>query len=168
MPEAYRAVTVEAPVFQQITQALRDGLISGAGARDRAGVFPLSRLKRERDGPDEIAWEQWAMHAENAAVAAGLTKGLVTGLMGALGELQEHSGHPETGVMAYTTSFGSTRERLNNRQINRPRRSVPAVSPYALPLISDSSVACLDRSSLIRLQKGEGPCFRSSTCCPKW
>ncbi|MCC8957831.1 hypothetical protein H8B02_31700, partial [Bradyrhizobium sp. Pear77] len=103
VPEAYRAVTVEAPVFQQITQALRDGLISGAGARDRAGAFPLSRLKRERDGPDEVAWEQWAMHAENAAVAAGLAKGLVTGLMGALGELQdnvfEHSGHPETGVI---------------------------------------------------------------------
>lgn len=107
-PDAYQAVSVEPPVFQQVTSALRDGVISGAAARDRAGVFPLSRLKPERDGADEIAWEQWAMHAENAAVAVGLAKGLVPGLMGALGELQdnvfEHSGRPETGVIAYAAS----------------------------------------------------------------
>src|SRR3984885_11539490 len=82
LPDAYRGVVVEAPVFHQVERALREGLISGAGARDRAGVFPLSRAER-------LAWEQWAKHAENAAVAAGLTKGLVGGLMGALGELQD-------------------------------------------------------------------------------
>jgi hypothetical protein len=110
-PEAYQAVKVEPPVFHQVTRALRDGAISGAAARDRAGVFPLSRLKRERDGADEVAWEQWAMHAENAAIAAGLAKGLVAGLMGALGELQdnvfEHSGRPETGVVAYAAGDGT-------------------------------------------------------------
>ena len=110
-PEAYQAVTVEPPVFDQVPRALRDSVISGAAAHDRAGVFPLSRLKSGRDGADEIAWEQWAMHAENAAVAAGLAKGLVAGLMGALGELQdnvfEHSGRPETGVIAYAAGDGT-------------------------------------------------------------
>lgn len=38
-PDAYRGVTVEPPIFQQIEQALVNGVISGAGARDRAGVF---------------------------------------------------------------------------------------------------------------------------------
>lgn len=111
VPDAYQAVSVEPLVFQQVTRALRDGAISGAAASDRAGVFPLSRLKPARDGADEIAWEQWAMHAENAAVAAGLTKGLAAGLMGALGELQdnvfEHSGRPETGVVAYAAGDGT-------------------------------------------------------------
>lgn len=110
-PDAYHAVTVEPPAFQQMTRALRDGAISGAAARDRSGAFPLSRLKRERDGADEAAFEQWAMHAENAGVAAGLAKGLVAGLMGALGELQdnvfEHSGRPETGIVAYAGSDGA-------------------------------------------------------------
>ena len=39
---------------------------------------------------DRPNWEQWAKHAENAAVAAGLTKGLIGGLIGALGELQDN------------------------------------------------------------------------------
>jgi hypothetical protein len=104
LPDAYRGVVVEAPVFHQVERALREGLISGAGARDRAGVFPLSRAER-------LAWEQWAKHAENATVAAGLTKGLVGGLMGALGELQdnvfEHSGRPESGVVVYAANNGA-------------------------------------------------------------
>jgi hypothetical protein len=104
-PDAYRVVTVEPPVFHQIMRALSDGTISGSGARDRAGAFPLSRF--DPDG-DQILWDQWAKHAENAAVGAGLAKGLVGGLLGALGELQdnvfEHSGRPETGVVAYAAS----------------------------------------------------------------
>ena len=41
VPDAYRRVTVEPPIFHQIEHALANGAISGAG-RDRAGVFPLS------------------------------------------------------------------------------------------------------------------------------
>jgi hypothetical protein len=106
-----RGVVVEAPVFHQVERALRDASISGAGARDRAGVFPLSRVNPGGGDAERLAWEQWAKHAENAAVAAGLTKGLVGGLMGALGELQdnvfEHSGRPESGVVVYAANNGA-------------------------------------------------------------
>lgn len=111
LPDCYREVVVEPPVFHQVEQALRDGSITGAGARDRAGVFPLARVSPGGADAERFAWEQWAKHAENAALAAGLTKGLVSGLMGALGELQdnvfEHSGRPESGVVAYAASDGA-------------------------------------------------------------
>lgn len=111
LPDAYRAVTVEPPVFHQLTRALREGAVSGAGARDRAGVFPLSRFDPEGEGPERSVWEQWAKHCENAAVAAGLTRGLGAQLMGALGELLdnvfEHSSRPESGVVAYAASEGA-------------------------------------------------------------
>ncbi len=44
LPDAYCGVVVEPLVFHQVERALRDGSISGAGARDRARVFPLSRV----------------------------------------------------------------------------------------------------------------------------
>lgn len=111
LPDAYCGVLVEPPVFHQVERGLRHGAISGAGAGDRAGVFPLSRLDPPGEDAARFAWDQWAKHAENAAVAAGLGKGLVSGLMGALGELQdnvfEHCGRPRTGVIAYAASDGA-------------------------------------------------------------
>lgn len=111
LPDAFSAVTVEPPVFHQITRAFREGVVSGAGARDRAGVFPLSRYDPDCDGPEHLVWDQWAKHTENAAVVAGLARGLAAGLMGALGELLdnvfEHSGRPESGVVAYAASDGA-------------------------------------------------------------
>jgi len=111
LPNAYHAVTVVPPVFHQINRALREGTVSGAGARDRAGVFPLSRHDPQGDGPERLVWDQWAKHAENAAVGAGLARGLAAGLMGALGELLdnvfEHSGRPESGVVTYAASEGA-------------------------------------------------------------
>ena len=111
LPDAYRGVAVEAQVFHQVEHALRYGSISGTGASDRAGVFPLSKANLGGGNAERLAWEQWAKHAENAAVATGLTKGLVSGLMGALGELQdnvfEHSGRPESGVVAYAAGNGA-------------------------------------------------------------
>jgi hypothetical protein len=110
-PEAYCGVTVEPPAFHQVERALRDGSISGAGAHDLAGVFPLSHANPGGAEAEQLAWDQWAKHAENAAVAAGLMKGLVGGLMGALGELQdnvfEHSGRPDSGVVAYAAGDGA-------------------------------------------------------------
>ena len=107
-PEAYRGITIEPPFFHQIERALADGAISGASARDRAGVFPLSRFDPSNGNGKNLLWDQWAMHAENAAVAAGLPKGLAAGLMGALGELLdnvfEHSGRPDSGLVAYGAS----------------------------------------------------------------
>ena len=109
-PDAYRVVIVEPPIFHQIDQALADGEISGAGATDRAGVFPLCRFDPS-PAADNLHWDQWAKHAENAAVAAGLPRNLVVGLMGALGELQdnvfEHSGAAATGLVAYGVTNGS-------------------------------------------------------------
>jgi hypothetical protein len=108
-PGPYEGVRFEPPVFQQIFDALRTGQISGAGARVRAGVFPLSRYDPAAEG--QLLWDQWAKHAENAAVATGLAKSLVAGLMGALGELQdnvyEHSSRAETGLVVYAAASGS-------------------------------------------------------------
>ncbi|MYJ94803.1 MAG: hypothetical protein F4053_04195 [Proteobacteria bacterium] len=75
MPGAYGGVTIEPPIFHQIERALVDHTITGAGARDRAGVFPLSRFDQSNDRSENLFWDQWAKHAENAAVAVGLPKG---------------------------------------------------------------------------------------------
>lgn len=107
-PEAYRSIVIKPPLFRQIERALADGMISGSGARDRAGVFPLRRFDPSNGSAENLIWDQWAKHAENAALAAGLPRGLAAGLMGALGELQdnvlEHSGQPDTGLVAYGAS----------------------------------------------------------------
>jgi anti-sigma regulatory factor (Ser/Thr protein kinase) len=109
-PDAYRGVCVESPIFHQVEHALADGTISGAGAHDRAGVFPLSRYDLSAQGQNAFR-DQWTKHAENAAVASGLPRILVTGLMGAIGELQdnvfEHSGRPASGLLAYGASNGA-------------------------------------------------------------
>jgi hypothetical protein len=109
--DAYCGIAVEPPVFHHVVSALRHGSISGAGAHNRAGVFPLSHVNPGGAEAERLTWDQWAKHAENAAVAAGLAKGLVGGLMGALGELQdnvfEHSGRPESGVVAYAAGDGA-------------------------------------------------------------
>lgn len=109
-PDAYRRIAIKPPIFHQIERALADGKISGAGAYDRAGVFPLSRFNPSTGNAGNLLWIQWAKHAENAAIGAGLPKGLAEGLMGALGELQdnifEHSGKPDSGLIAYGASNG--------------------------------------------------------------
>jgi hypothetical protein len=101
--------TFEPPLFHWTVDTIRKGRISGAGASDQAGVFPLSRF--DSSGEQQLLWDQWAKHTENAAVAAGLAKGLVAELMGALGELQDNvfdrSRRPETGVVAYAVSAGA-------------------------------------------------------------
>lgn len=108
LPEGYRAIVVEPPVYHRIVGALSDGVISGAGIRDRAGAFPLSRFDTEDHGAGGLVWYQWAKHAENSAVDAGLPRELAAGLIGALGELLdnvfEHSGRPESGLVAYAAS----------------------------------------------------------------
>lgn len=109
-PKAYRNIRIESPIFGQIESAIADGTISGADLFDRTGVFPLKRLNPTDSDGEDLLWDQWAAHVENAAVAVGVPKGLAAGLMGALGELQdnvfEHSGLSESGLIAYgaTTS----------------------------------------------------------------
>ena len=110
-PEAYRGITIEPPFFHQIEHALANGTISGAGTSDLVGVFPLRRLDPSSGNAESLLWDQWAKHVENAAVATGVRRGLAAGLMGALGELQdnvfEHSGRPETGLVAYGAKTGT-------------------------------------------------------------
>jgi hypothetical protein len=103
-PAAYASVTVTPPFFQEVQQGIA-GHISGSEAHDIAGVFPLARLD---PAGDDGHWQQWVSHAENAAVSAGLARSLVSGLIGALGELQEnvyqHSGRPESGLVGYAAT----------------------------------------------------------------
>lgn len=108
-PNAYENIVSEAPFSALIHHALNSGQISGGRSIDRAGVFPLSR--HDPESTSQAQWDQWALHAENAAVARGLKRSLVAGLIGALGELQdnvyEHSGKPNSGLIAYAAGPGT-------------------------------------------------------------
>ena len=108
MPSAYQFVVPEVPFAALIHDALESERISGARSVDRAGVFPLSR--HVPDSSTQEQWDQWALHAENAAATHGLGRALVAGLIGALGELQdnvyEHSEKPDSGLVAYATASG--------------------------------------------------------------
>jgi len=109
LPAAYTGVTKAPPFFTQVCESISQSRITGAGARDASGVFPLVHYDPEADA--NVLWDQWASHVENAAAANGLARGLVAGLMGALGELQEnviqHSGRRQSGVVAYAAGKGA-------------------------------------------------------------
>lgn len=105
MPDAYSGILVEAPFATLISGAVR-GEISGNAFDDKMGVFPLSRHQPGTNSRD--LWDQWSHHVQNAAVGSNFPRALVLGLIGALGELQdnvyEHSGKPNTGLVAYAVS----------------------------------------------------------------
>jgi len=109
MPNEYAQVTIEVPFAGLAEDAMNRARISGGNRNDVAGVFPLGR-----DGAGahaEDMWEQWTLHAQNAAVGCGLNRSFVDGLIGALIELQdnvyEHSEAPGTGLVAYAVSPGT-------------------------------------------------------------
>jgi hypothetical protein len=109
MPTEYGGVLVDVPFAALVNNALDSGRISGNGYTDRAGVFPLSQ---HHPGSDtQSHWNQWVHHAENAAVAHGLKRPLISGLIGALVELQdnvyEHSERSESGLVAYAAGSGT-------------------------------------------------------------
>jgi hypothetical protein len=87
-PSEYRDVRAESALYDALFRAKLLSEVSGAKANDRAGAFPLARYDPAADDP---IWEQWVNHAENAAVRAGISRGLTSRLMGALGELQERT-----------------------------------------------------------------------------
>lgn len=107
--EPYANIEFEPPFVRMVDDALTNGTISGAGKNDVGGVFPL--VRHDPTAVDWALWEQWAKHAENAAVSAGLPRRLAEGILGALGELQDniylHSARPETGIAAYAAAMGS-------------------------------------------------------------
>lgn len=108
LPNEYTQVSVEIPFAGLVEDALESGQISGNGHNEIVGVFPLGTASTGMH--DEVQWEQWALHAQNAAVAYGLNRSLVDGLIGALIELQdnvyEHSEAPQSGLVAYAVGFG--------------------------------------------------------------
>ena len=108
-PEAYAGVSFESALVRMAELALSHGTISGSQVGDVAGVFPVR--KHDPAAGYQVHWDQWAKHAENEAIRAGFPRQLIEGVLGALVELQdnvfEHSGRPETGLIAYAVSRGA-------------------------------------------------------------
>ncbi len=107
--DQYQAVSVNSSFAGRLNQALQSRCPFGSSYNDRAGAFPLSAVNPVTStGPE---WDQWTTHAENAAKSQGLNAHLVAGLLGAMIEIQdnvyEHSGAPETGLVAYATTATS-------------------------------------------------------------
>ena len=105
MPDAYSGIVIEARFSQLVRSALK-GNISGNGYADWMGIFPLSQ--HQPGTHSQAFWDQWVHRAQNAAVERHYPRLLVSGLLGALGELQdnvyEHSGAPHSGLAAYAVS----------------------------------------------------------------
>lgn len=102
-PAAYARVSLSPPFCQSVEVALSQGVVSGSNLNAQAGVFPLSAYPAL--GADDSIWALWGARAEQAAKRAGLSGTLPAQLLGALGELKdnvfEHSGSPESGLVAY-------------------------------------------------------------------
>ena len=108
-PEAYARLSLEIPFARLAEEAISSGRVSGGGYNDVAGVFPLGRGPAQRHAEDQ--WEQWVLHSQNVAVASGIERSLVDGMIGALIELQDnvylHSEAPVTGMVAYAVAPGT-------------------------------------------------------------
>ena len=108
--DQYRGISVNSLFATGLRQSLLTRCPFGAAYNDCAGAFPLGLVNPVTATGTE--WDQWTTHAENIARVRGLRSNLVAGLMGALIEIQdnvyEHSGAPDTGIVAYAvtpTSF---------------------------------------------------------------
>ena len=104
--EQYRSVTVQGGFATHLCRALQSGQPFGSGYQDVAGAFPLG----ENNPVTSVTaiWDQWTVHAENIAKSKGLNAHVVASLIGAMGEIQdnvyEHSGAPQTGLVAYAVT----------------------------------------------------------------
>ena len=102
-PAAYTHVSLSPPFCTSVEAALSQGVASGSSLDSQAGVFPLNAYPAA--GSDESNWALWGTRAEQAAKRAGFSGTLPAQLLGALGELKdnvfEHSGDPESGLVAY-------------------------------------------------------------------
>lgn len=107
--DQYRLVTIQGGFASDLCGALLSRQPFGSGYRDVVGAFPLGA-----DNPVTNAtamWDQWTVHAENIAKSKGLNAHVIASLMGAMGEIQdnvyEHSGAPQTGLVAYAVTPNS-------------------------------------------------------------
>ncbi|MGO8455448.1 hypothetical protein ACC779_37095 [Rhizobium ruizarguesonis] len=107
--EQYRLVTINSEFSDRLSAALQTGHSFGGGFHDVVGAFPLGA--ENPIATSDAEWDQWTIHAENMAKASGLNAQLIASLMGAMVELQdniyEHSGAPETGLVAYAVTRNS-------------------------------------------------------------
>ncbi len=104
----YKSVRIDSVFSTNLLRALQTGLPFGGNYQDVMGVFPLGE---ENPITANTSWNQWALHAQNIAKSKGLNIQLVKSLIGALIELQdnvyEHSGAPQTGLVAYAVTKNS-------------------------------------------------------------
>lgn len=100
---------MESPFAKSLHTALDQRSHFGSGYKDSAGAFSLGLINPVTT--DTLAWDLWTKHAENIGISLGLNRHLVAGLLGALLELQdnvyEHSGAPDSGVVAYAATSKS-------------------------------------------------------------
>lgn len=104
--EQYRLLQIDGGFSSNLRRALQTGKSFGGGFNDVAGSFPLGAANPIAAA--DAQWDQWTIHAENMARMKGFNAQLVASLMGAMVELQdnvyEHSGVPETGLVAYAVT----------------------------------------------------------------
>ena len=104
--EQYRLVEINGGFSSNLCRTLQTGKSFGGGFNEIAGAFPLGAANPITTG--DVQWDQWTIHAENIAKTKGYNAQLVASLMGAMVELQdnvyEHSGMPETGLVAYAVT----------------------------------------------------------------
>lgn len=107
--EQYRMVTINSGFSDDLSKAIGNRQPFGSGFNDCVGAFPLGADNPIIAAP--MLWDQWTLHAENIAKSKGLNSQLIAALMGAMVEIQdniyEHSGAPETGLVAYAVTAES-------------------------------------------------------------
>ena len=106
LPGEYDSISFAGAFASKVREAWATGKSFGGGFNDQAGAFPLPF-----ENPVETcdpAWQQWLLHAENAAKNRGFPAALVASLVGALGEMQDnvyqHSGAAYTGLVVYAVT----------------------------------------------------------------
>ena len=109
LPNQYRSVTIKGGFAPNLWNALQTGQPFGGGYQDVVGAFPLGPKNPVINAT--AIWDQWTVHAENIAKQKGLNAQVIASLMGAMGEIQdnvyEHSGAPQTGLVAYAVTSNS-------------------------------------------------------------
>ena len=105
-PSEYQSVSLAGKFAATLRNAWATATPFGGAYGDIAGAFPLPS-----DNPvviGDCSWEQWLLHAENAAKGYGVAGPLVASFIGALREMQdnvyEHSGAAHTGLVAYAVT----------------------------------------------------------------
>jgi hypothetical protein len=107
------------------------------GGKDTSQIGFFPTLKSAEDQFNDDRWLEWKYHTQRSAEKAGLTKKAAQGIVGAIDELSsniyEHSGHAETGIVAYRTSSSAFEFVIADRGIGvlRSLRNSPQFAKVA-------------------------------------